>query len=235
MGAGASAATQDLLSSLPDEKKESAIKLFNDLKANAEDKTEEDIISEVKKELDVENAGEKEEKKSDHVVAAGVDWNSVYELLPIDKELGEKRAEMFKAMDKGTGYITIDSVCAYFGRLLKDLQIENIKPVIRGAYDTARIAVPSTEKNPLMKGGKDDDFVQKSEFRVFLLALRQRLECYSAFKILQGSNNEAITLSQFKEEQVVIEKLLGEPINDIEAEFQKIDRLGKKKSKNDNI
>lgn len=97
----------------------------------------------------------------------------------------------------------------------------NAKPAIIRAFNYAKNYVPAKGKNK--KYG--NDYVEKKEFRVFLLALRQRFEFQEAFKRVDYNNDDRIDIDEFIQALDIIELWVG-PITDAEAEFNSIDTNG---------
>jgi Ca2+-binding EF-hand superfamily protein len=67
--------------------------------------------------------------------------------------------------------------------------------------------------------------VEFREFRVFLIALRQRFEYWVAFKRVDQGGDGRIDLQEFIAAQDMIQKWVG-PIEDPAKEFAKIDANG---------
>merc|ERR1712202_112333 len=72
-----------------------------------------------------------------------------------------------------------------------------------------------------------DDYLEFLEFRLFLQALRQFFEYYQAFSRLDSGQDGRVSKEEFLSEDVKqsIETWVG-PIDDMEAEFAKIDANG---------
>ena len=66
------------------------------------------------------------------------------------------------------------------------------------------------------------DYVQKPEYRIFLLYLRQYFEYFVMFKKVDTSGDDKISIEEFKV-AVPIMKRWGVLVNDPVAEFKKID------------
>lgn len=65
--------------------------------------------------------------------------------------------------------------------------------------------------------------IEKSEFRVFLVALRQRLEYLQAFAQIDVGGDGSVELQEFVDAQGKMERWVGK-LADPVAEFKKIDR-----------
>ena len=70
-----------------------------------------------------------------------------------------------------------------------------------------------------------DDYIQKSEFRIFLVALRQRFEYWQAFKRIDAGGDGRIDLQEFLAAKLMIEKWVGKMADPV-AEFKSIDLNG---------
>ena len=70
-----------------------------------------------------------------------------------------------------------------------------------------------------------DDYLEFSEFRLFLQTLRQYFEYYQAFDRLDTGDDNRISKEEFtsKATKDAVGKWIKEPIKDLEAEFDKID------------
>ena len=77
--------------------------------------------------------------------------------------------------------------------VLKSDSLFDAKPAIMRAFQFAKDFCPSKKSN---KYG--NDYVEKREFRVFLVALRQRFEYLQAFKRIDTGNDGRIDLGEFK-------------------------------------
>lgn len=66
--------------------------------------------------------------------------------------------------------------------VIKLRELYDAKPAIMRAFQFAKNAVPGKSKY-------GQDYIEKREFRIFLLALRQRFEYYQAFKMLDQSGD----------------------------------------------
>ena len=69
------------------------------------------------------------------------------------------------------------------------------------------------------------DYISQQEFRIFLVALKQRFEFWEAFKKSDSENDRRISLQEFSACLGQIEAWVGE-IVDAEIEFNIIDKSG---------
>jgi len=76
----------------------------------------------------------------------------------------------------------------------KYLQLDSLlhykKPLMR-AYTIAKNRIPSKQK-----GG--DDYVEKDEFRYFLLAFKHYLHCLILFEMIDKNSNQYVEFSEFQ-------------------------------------
>ena len=70
-----------------------------------------------------------------------------------------------------------------------------------------------------------DDYLEFRELRLFLQTLRATFEFYQAFNVIDVEGDHRISKEEFCGEAVrpVVEKWIGEEIEDMEAEFDSID------------
>ena len=120
----------------------------------------------------------------------------------------------------GNGYLSLAEIDKGIRDTLKSDALFDAKPAIMRAFQHAKDYSPSKHKNQY-----SDDYVEKREFRVFLVALRQRFEFLEAFKRVDNNNDDRIDIDEFIQALDVIQKWVG-PISDPEAEFEDIDRNG---------
>jgi hypothetical protein len=66
------------------------------------------------------------------------------------------------------------------------------KPAIMRAFQYAKDSVPGKKGDVYAQ-----DYIQKSEFRIFLLALRQRFEYWQAFNRIDAGGDGRIDLMEF--------------------------------------
>lgn len=101
----------------------------------------------------------------------GVDWSAIAAKLPTSKTDPaqiKRRAELWKGFDNnGNGYASLAETEKGVRDALKIDAIFEAKPAIMRAFQFARNASPAKAGN---KYG--DDYLEKREFRIFLVALR---------------------------------------------------------------
>lgn len=152
----------------------------------------------------------------------GVDWDEIATKMPTSKTdpvAIKRRNELWKYFDNnGNGYASL----AETQKGIRDgLQLQDLyeaKPAIIRAFNFAKDAVPGKNKYGA-------DYLEKKEFRIFLVALRQRFEYFQAFKRIDSGGDGRIDLMEFMSSRKIIEKWVGK-MADPEKEFNLIDTNG---------
>jgi len=146
----------------------------------------------------------------------GIDWDELARKMPTSKTDPvqiKRRAELWKYFDNnGNGYASL----AETQKGIRDgLQLQDLfeaKPAIIRAFNFAKDAVPGKNKYGA-------DYLEKKEFRIFLVALRQRFEYFQAFKRIDSGGDGRIDLMEFMGSRKIIEKWVGK-MDDPENEFR---------------
>ena len=146
----------------------------------------------------------------------GIDWDELARKMPTSKTDPvqiKRRAELWKYFDNnGNGYASL----AETQKGIRDgLQLQDLfeaKPAIIRAFNFAKDAVPG-------KNTYGADYLEKKEFRIFLVALRQRFEYFQAFKRIDSGGDGRIDLMEFMASRKIIEKWVGK-MDDPEKEFR---------------
>ena len=126
---------------------------------------------------------------------------------------------MWKLIDNnGNGYASLAEIDKGIRDVIQLDEVFDAKPAIMRAFQHAKNAVASNSKY-------GDDYIEWREFRIFLLALRQRFEYWEAFKKIDDGGDGRIDLEEFTNAKEAIEKWVG-PIEDPAAEFASIDTNG---------
>jgi len=151
---------------------------------------------------------------------APINWTEINNKLPTakDAETKAKRMALFESMDSGNGILSLAEVDKGVRDVLKIDEIFDAKNAIMRAFQIA--------KNYKQKGNTSTgaDYIEKKEFRIFLLTLRQYFEYSEAFSRIDSNDDKRIVLVEFKECQPKVEEWVGKI--DPEAEFKKIDTNG---------
>jgi hypothetical protein len=147
-----------------------------------------------------------------------VDWGALAAKLPVGKDRQSKvaREKLWRKADtSGNGFLSL----AEIDKALHDEhgyeELFGTKPVLMRAFQSARKAVKS-------KDGGGDDHVEKAEFRLLLVALRQVFEVYLMFNQIDTSDDRRISLEEFTSKLPELRKW-GATLEDAEAEFRRID------------
>lgn len=153
-------------------------------------------------------------------VETDTDWEAFLAKFPVDKseEQKKQRADIFDGFDpNGNGYLSlaeIDKGCR------DDLGLYDLfeakKPIMR-AYQAA--------KDVAKTGNSDDgaDYVERSEFRLLLIYLRDYFILWKMFDKIDSGNDGRINLDEFVKAVPKIEEVFDVKFSDPEAEFAKID------------
>jgi len=139
---------------------------------------------------------------------------SLDDKLPTGKTEEEKvqREKMFESADQsGSGQLSL----AEIELAVKDFLGEEVflmKPAIKEAYKAAKGMDPND----------DDSFVDKSEFRVLLVALAKYCELWVAFEEIDDGDDHRINFEEFEGALPQIEKW-GVKVEDAKAAFDEMD------------
>eukprot|EP00906_Rhabdomonas_costata_P028096 RCo039866 len=149
-----------------------------------------------------------------------VNWAEIRAKLPTERtpEAKAKRAELFTLFDpNGNGYLSLAEVDRGLGPILHLAAIFDQKPVIMRAFQAAK-------KVHKHKGGhsRGDDYVERCEFRLLLVYLRQYLELFQLFKKMDTSGDHKVSLSELTAALPQL-RTLGIDIADPKAAFAQID------------
>ena len=161
-------------------------------------------------------------------------WHSMAQRLPVgDSEQDVKqRKTLWRHSDaNGNGYLSLSEIHGGLRHILKEKELSEAKPAIASAFAFAKNhAKCKLGHKPAVAG----DFVERSEYRVFLIALKARLEYCHAFKSIDagagggGADGHAdgkITKQEFLGARAMIEQWVGK-LEDPAAEFEHIDADG---------
>lgn len=153
-------------------------------------------------------------------MAAEIDWNAISAKLPTANtdEEKKKRKQMFESFDNGNGVLSLAEIDKAIRDVLQIDAIFDAKPAIMRAFQNAK------DKYPSKRGEVGDDYIERREFKYFLISLRQYFEYWVAFSRVDVSGDKRITLIEFTDAKDVIEKWVGKI--DPEEEFKKIDTNG---------
>ena len=150
-----------------------------------------------------------------------IDWAGIMKKLPLgkDQDSVNARNKMFRDFDpNGNGYLSLAEVEKGVRDVLKIEVLFNSKPVMMRAFDLAK-------KTGAKKSKVSDDYIEKGEFRYFLVYLRQYLEYYVMFNRIDSGSDKKINYNEFVSAIPEIEKL-GCKVTNPETTFKSIDKNG---------
>merc|ERR1712183_807871 len=154
---------------------------------------------------------------------ADIDWTSINEKLPYQRteEQKAKRRELFNQFDpNGNGYLSLAEVDKGMRDVLQSDELFDCKQAVNRAFHFAKNKSQGDSKH-------GDDLLEFREFRLFLQTLRQFFEYYQAFARIDTGDDNRVSLEEFTSPEIKasIETWVG-PVDDMEAEFKKIDKNG---------
>ncbi|KAK3251352.1 hypothetical protein CYMTET_39307 [Cymbomonas tetramitiformis] len=150
-----------------------------------------------------------------------MDWPSITAKLPAGRTPEEKaaRTDLFAQFDPNSnGYLSLAEVDKGIRDVLELEELFDCKPAIMRAFQAAKGVHNS-------KSTLGPDFIERIEFRLLLVYLRQYFELYQMFDEVDSSDDRRVSLDEFLAAQDKI-KSWGLDIADPEAEFQIIDANG---------
>ena len=158
--------------------------------------------------------------------------------LPVgrDEATTAKRNKMFEKWDLNSNgalsFTEVDSamrimIGEQMGGLLQNHAVmkwdKSWKPVIMRAY----MHVKDTNKRWKAKNKRKDDYVEKDEFRLLLVCIRQYFEMFVAFSRIDLNDDRRIDLEEFKQALPTLKKWgIDVAEENAEAEFAVIDDNG---------
>ena len=147
-----------------------------------------------------------------------IDWDAIREALPIRKnaEDYQARSKLWQGVDiNGNGYVSLAELDKGLRDVMAQEDLFDCKPAIIRAHQAAKNKVKT-------KNLHGSDYVERCEFRLVLLYLRQYFEYYEAFNRVDKNNDDRINMAEFKSSQEILERWVG-PIEDMEEAFRDID------------
>jgi hypothetical protein len=126
---------------------------------------------------------------------------------------------MFAAFDpNGNGYISLAEIDKGCRDILGLYDLFEAKKAIMRAYQAAKDVA---NKDNTSESGAD--YVEKSEFRLLLVYLRDYFVIWKIFQKIDSGNDARITMDEFMTAVPKLEEFFGIEIAQPEAEFAKID------------
>lgn len=153
-------------------------------------------------------------------MAGNIDWDAIHDKLPTatSDEDKARRKQMFKDFDNGNGILSLAEVDGAVRSVLMIDEVFDAKPAIMRAFKMAK------GKYESKRGKTGDDYIERREFKFFLISLRQSFEYHVAFDRIDVDDDKRIDLREFKSAQETAQKWVGK--FDAEVEFKKIDKNG---------
>lgn len=151
-------------------------------------------------------------------------WEETVAKLPLKKteEQKQERAKIFEGFDpNGNGYLSLaecDRGCQDVLGLGEVLP----KPVIMRAYQAAKDVAQKDGKNMTQHGG---DYIERNEFRLFLVYLSRYLELWQMFSGMDDDGDRRVTFEEFEKGVAKLGEW-GVTIEDPKAKFDEIDTNG---------
>ena len=152
------------------------------------------------------------------------DWPAIRAKMPTEKTADQKakRMELFMQFDpNGNGYLSLAEVDKGCRDILQIHEIFDAKPVIMRAFQAAK-NVNNKRNKP---GSHGPDYIEKCEFRLLLVYLRQYLELWEMFDEIDTSDDRRVSITEFKKAIPRLEAW-GVKIDDADAAFKEIDTNG---------
>ncbi|KAL3682566.1 hypothetical protein R1sor_000588 [Riccia sorocarpa] len=147
-----------------------------------------------------------------------IDWKAIAAKLPSEKTAQDKakRSKLFNEFDpNGNGFLSLAEVDRGICDVLQLEGLFQCKPAIMRAFQAAKGVAKSNSK-------LGDDYVERSEFRLLMVYLKQYFELYEMFNKVDTSDDRRVSLDEFKAAVPLLERW-GLKIEDAEAEFEKVD------------
>jgi hypothetical protein len=148
-------------------------------------------------------------------------WAQLKEKLPYQKtdEDKQKRIAQWQKIDvNNNGMLSLAEVDKGMRDVVQLPMLFDLKPVLMRAFQAAKSVAPS-------KSSSDDDYIQKSEYRLMLQYLRQYFEYWLAFERVDKDGDRRINYDEFvagKEKMAAWGIDMGDP----EAQFKECDKNG---------
>lgn len=143
-------------------------------------------------------------------------WDEIYEKLPTAPGQKDERLAMFDTFDpNGNGILSLAEVDKAIRDVLAIDEIFDAKPAIMRAFQAAKACG---------KGRPDvgDDYIEKLEFKRFLLGLRMYFEYWVAFKRIDADDDRRISFEEFSAAEETMKKWISS-LGDLQEEFDTID------------
>jgi len=150
-----------------------------------------------------------------------IDWAKINETLPYQRtdEQKAKRKEIFNSFDvNSNGYLSLAEVDKGMRDVMGSDDLFDCKEAVNAAFHYAKKVSPGEDKY-------GPEFLEFREFRLFLQTLRQYFEYFQAFSRIDTGDDSRVSKEEFCSDATkeAMSKFIKDPIEDYEAEFDKID------------
>jgi hypothetical protein len=155
--------------------------------------------------------------------SSSIDWAKIRDKLPTEKtdEQKAKRKTLFERFDpNGNGYLSLAEVHKGCRDVLGLPEIYENKPVMMRAFQAAKGANNAKSTSEL-----GQHYIERSEFRLLLVYLRNYFECWQMFDRIDSGDDRRVNLEEFKS-AIPMNETWGVKIDDAEKTFQAIDTNG---------
>jgi len=155
-----------------------------------------------------------------------IDWEAIHAKLPVErtKEAKHQRFELFKRFDpNGNNYLSLAEVDKGCRDVLQLYDVFDAKPVIMRAFSAAKSA---NDDNISKKNPHGADYIEKCEFRLLLVYMRQYFECWQMFSKLDDSGDGRIDFEEFKKALPLLKHWGAKNLPEPEEAFKQVDKNG---------
>ena len=165
-----------------------------------------------------------------------IDWEAFTARLPIGRDTATslKRSAMFDKFDvNGNGFLSLAEIEHGVNETLGFDSKNAVKPVVMRAFAAARdvnakkTGKKKDKKKATEEGKKKDAYVERDEFRLLLVYIRQYYEYYVAFNRIDTNQDSRIDIGEFRNAVDTLAKwnIKLEP-KEVDATFAKLDKSG---------
>jgi len=150
-----------------------------------------------------------------------IDWAAINEKLPYQRndEQKAKRKEIFNSFDvNSNGYLSLAEVDKGMRDVMGSDELFDCKDAVNASFHYAKKMSTGEDKHGA-------EFLELREFRLFLQTLRQYFEYFQAFSRIDTGDDSRVSKEEFCSDATkeAMNKFIKDPIEDYEAEFDKID------------
>jgi Ca2+-binding EF-hand superfamily protein len=153
-----------------------------------------------------------------------INWAEIREKMPMEltDDAKKRRMQIFKQFDpNNNGYLSLAEVDKGCKDALGLYDIFDAKPVIMRAFQAAKGANNAKSK----AASHGPDYIEKSEFRLLMVYLRQYFEVWQMFDEVDSSDDRRVSYEEFLAALPKIAEW-GVKVENPEAEFKRIDKNG---------